>query len=248
MGPRDPGCPRGSASEWQGRCCPRGSSRVKALAFAALVALIAVTWGSFHLGQRVSEVHRVSLYLVLRGISGACMEASGRPLSISIVAAGCLNDYFFVPPLFENSSAAPANWAAPLEPPFEFTARLISRFVSRLNARQVACRRWKRSRLANATMERLYETSRRILLLDRLGEPGGPITALIRDDLRACGPSLSSMPDTVQPRFKAVSALADAEQRTRDAYCRAPASSSTRPPRAGIAWCAWAHAPWEDWA
>jgi two-component system sensor histidine kinase KdpD len=90
---------------------------------------------------------------------------------ISVVAASCLN-YFFVPPIFSFVNSA-ENWVA--LGAFEFTALVISRLSLRAQLRANEAIAGRRD------MERLYQTSRRILLLDSSGEPGNLITALIRE-------------------------------------------------------------------
>ena len=90
---------------------------------------------------------------------------------VSIAAATCLN-YFFIPPVFsfENS---PENWVA--LGAFEFTALVISRLSLREQLRT------KEAIAGRRDMERLYRTSRQMLLLDSSGEPGNSIPSLIRE-------------------------------------------------------------------
>lgn len=90
---------------------------------------------------------------------------------ISVVAASCLN-YFFVPPIFSFVNSA-ENWVA--LGAFEFTALVISRLSRRAQLRADEAIAERRD------MERLYQTSRRILLLDSSREPGNLITALIQE-------------------------------------------------------------------
>ena len=58
---------------------------------------------------------------------------------------------------------------------FEFTALVISRLSLRAQLRANEAIAERRD------LERLYQTSRRILLLDSSGEPGNLITALIQE-------------------------------------------------------------------
>jgi two-component system sensor histidine kinase KdpD len=189
-----------AAIEWLRRLRP---------AFAALAVLCAITWLSFHFGQGFPFTGFLYLVLVvLTALYGGFWQAT----AISIVAAGCL-DYFFVPPLFSFVSSA-EDWVA--LGAFEFTALVISRLS--LNARKVAME----AVAGRRDMERLYETSRRILLLNRLGEPGGPITTLIRDafDLR----TVTLFDAIPAATFQSGKRSTDAEQHTRDAYCLAASS------------------------
>jgi two-component system sensor histidine kinase KdpD len=145
------------------------SSRLASFLSGALffAGLAVCTWGSFHFGQGFAFTG--FLYLVLV-VLAATYGGFWLATSISIVAVACLN-YYFVPPIFSFANS-PANWVA--LGAFEFTALTISRLslLARLQAIEAADGR--------RDMERLYETSRRILLLDPSGEPD-EITALIRE-------------------------------------------------------------------
>jgi len=168
-----------------------------------LVGLVACTWLSFHFGQSFAFTGFLYLVLVvLAALYGGFWHATG----ISIAAAACLN-YFFVPPIFSFVNS-PANWVA--LGAFEFTALVISRLSLRAQTQAAEAIAGRRD------MERLYETSRRILLLDNSTDLGNHITSLIRDVFEL---------DAVQ-LFDALSVAthqigvspAGAEQRTRDAY------------------------------
>jgi two-component system sensor histidine kinase KdpD len=175
----------------------------------ALAAVGATTWLSFHFGQGFPFTGFLYLVLVvLTALYGGFWQAT----AISIVAAGCL-DYYFVPPLFSFVSS-PEDWVA--LGAFEFTALVISRLsikAQMIAAEAVAGRR---------DMERLYETSRRILLLNRAGEPGEPITTLIREtfDLK----TVTLFDAVPAATFQSGEPSPDAERRTRDAYCLAASS------------------------
>ena len=95
---------------------------------------------------------------------------------ISVIACTCLN-YFFVPPIYSFVNS-PANWVALAS--FEFTALVISRLSQRARREAIEANAGRQD------MERLYETARRILLLDA-AEPGNLIASLIRGvfDLQA---------------------------------------------------------------
>jgi two-component system sensor histidine kinase KdpD len=138
----------------------------------ALAGVAVVTWASFALGQSFAFTGFVYLVpVVLAALYGGFVQAT----LISVAASACLN-YFFVPPIFSFANST-ANWVA--LGAFEFTALVISRlsFQARMRALEaIAGRR---------DMERLYETSRRILLQDGAGA-AGRIASLIREtfDLR----------------------------------------------------------------
>src|ERR1039458_8471060 len=169
----------------------------------SLAAIAASTWVSFRLDQSFAFTGFLHLVIV---VSAAVYGGFWQATFISVVAATCLN-YFFVPPIFSFVNS-PANWVA--LGAFEFTALVISRLSldARLQAVEAIARR--------SEMERLYETSRRILLLDNRGESGNLIASLIREmfDLKAL-PLLDALTGTT---YQSGEMPAGAEQRTRDAY------------------------------
>ena len=140
----------------------------------ALAGVALCTWASFRMGQTFAFTGFLYLVIVvLAALYGGLWQAS----VVSIAAAAALN-YYFVPPIFSFANS-PANWAA--LGAFEFTALIISRLSQRAQFRA------REAIAGRRDMERLYETSRRVLLLDGSSEPGKLIPSLIRDifDLRA---------------------------------------------------------------
>ena len=134
----------------------------------ALAAIALCTWASFHFGQGFAFTGFLYLvFVVLTAMYGGFWQAT----FISMVAASCLN-YFFVPPIFSFVNSA-ENWVA--LGAFEFTALVISRLSLRAQLRANEAIAGQRD------MERLYHTSRRILLLDSSDDPGNLITALIQE-------------------------------------------------------------------
>lgn len=197
----------GSTQKWKGRVL-RALPGLLAIAGVALC-----TWGAFRLGQ--SAAFTACLYLVLIVVA-ALYGGFWQATVVSVVAASCL-DYFFVPPIF-SFDMSPENCAALVG--FELTSLIISSLSSR--ARAVA----KEAIAGRREMERLYETSRRILLLNRQGEPGGPITALIRETF---GLQTVTLFDAVPAAsFQCGQQSTDAEQCTREAYCRSVDSHDAR--------------------
>lgn len=169
----------------------------------ALAGLAACTWGSFRLEQTFAFTGFLHLVIVvLAAVYGGFWQAT----VVSVAAAACLN-YFFVPPIFSFANS-PANWVA--LGAFEFTALVISRLSlrARLEAVEAVARRRE--------MERLYETSRRILLLDHRGESGDLIASLIREtfDLRAVR-LFDALSGTT---YQSGEMPGGADQQTRDAY------------------------------
>jgi len=145
------------------------SRRTQAISGALSLAVLAIsTWVSFHLGQSFAFTGFLYLVLVVTtALYGGFWQAS----LISIAAAASLN-YFFVPPIFSFGNSA-EDWVALAA--FEFTALVISRLSLRAQIQA------KQAIAGRRDMERLYEASRRILLLDSSGETGAAITSLIRE-------------------------------------------------------------------
>jgi two-component system, OmpR family, sensor histidine kinase KdpD len=171
----------------------------------ALAAVAVCTWVSFRVGQTFAFTGFVYLvFVVLAALYGGFWQAT----VISIAAAACL-DYFFVPPIFSFANS-PANWVA--LGAFELTALVISRLSQRAQLRA------KEAMAGRRDMERLYETSRRILLLDSSGEPNNLIPSLIRDifDLRA----VQLFDAQSAATYQSGESPSVADQHTRDAYFR----------------------------
>ena len=188
---------------------PRPSHRLKAKLVSAapgclsLVGLIACTWLSFGFGQSFAFTGFLYLVLVvLAALYGGFWQATG----ISVAAATCLN-YFFVPPIFSFANS-PANWVA--LGAFEVTALVISRLSLRAQMRAAEAIAERRD------MERLYETSRRILLLNSSRDLGNQIVSLIREIFELKAVQLFDAPSAATYQIGA--SPAGAELLTRDAY------------------------------
>lgn len=172
-----------------------------ALSFAGLAACTAL---SFRFGQEFAFTGFLYLVIVVfTALYGGFWQAT----AVSIAAAACLN-YFFVPPIFSFVNA-PANWVA--LGAFEFTALVISRLS--LRAQMQA----KEAIDGRRDVERLYETSRRILLLDSSDDEGGHVSSLIRETFRLKSVQLF---DARSAAMYAAGESADAGRQTRDAYFR----------------------------
>ncbi len=169
----------------------------------SVTALALCTWLSFHFGQGFAFTGFLYLVLVvLEALYGGFWHAT----VISIAAAACLN-YFFVPPIFSFANTA-ANWVA--LGAFEFTALVISRLSLRARVEATEAIAGRRE------MERLYEVSRRILLLDGTGDLGDYITAVIREVFELQAVQLfDALPATT---YQVGSGPAGGERKTRDAY------------------------------
>jgi two-component system sensor histidine kinase KdpD len=143
------------------------------------------------------------LIVVLVSVVWSFWEAS----VISLVAVCCLN-YFFVPPVFTWTVSDPQNWVSLAT--FEIAALTLSRLSTRA---QNQARSEARHR---AEVQKLYELSRRILLLDRRQTIGPQIVSLIQEIFRTESVALF---DATTARIDATGSRAgDLEQLARDAY------------------------------
>jgi len=169
----------------------------------SLIGLTVCTWASFHFGQGFAFSGFLYLVLVvLAALYGGFWHAT----IVSIAAAACLN-YFFVPPIFSFVNS-PANWVA--LGAFEFTALVISRLSLHAQLRATEAIAERRD------MERLYETSRRILLLDTSEEAGNALTSLIREIF---GLKMVQLYDALSgATYQSGAGPQGAESQARDAY------------------------------
>src|ERR1039457_2764276 len=125
----------------------------------------------------------------------------------SLIAVNCLN-CFFVPPVFTWTVSDPQNWVALIA--FEITALTVSRLSTRA---QDQARAEARQRVE---VQKLYELSRRILLLDRRRTIGTQIVSLIHEIF---GTESVALFDAKSARVDAIGSLADdLEQLARRAY------------------------------
>jgi len=90
---------------------------------------------------------------------------------ISLLAVSCLN-FFFVPPIWTFVVSDSRDWIALIS--FQVCALLVSRLSSRES--RIA----REANLQRAQMEKLYELSRGILVIDLHHPPGPQLTQLIR--------------------------------------------------------------------
>jgi two-component system, OmpR family, sensor histidine kinase KdpD len=127
----------------------------------------------------------------------------------SLVANVCL-DYFFIPPLFTFVISDPQNWIALAV--FEASAL----FVSRVSAE--AHREAARATRNESEVQRLYEISRQLLLLDPKNAPGTQIVRLI---LGVFSLDAVVLFDGTTPRMDSIGSVDNAlEAETRGVYLR----------------------------
>jgi two-component system sensor histidine kinase KdpD len=142
--------------------------------FLSLAGLAACTFISYRLGLNLASAGFLDLvFVVLAAVYGGFWQAT----VISVISVACL-DYFFDEPIFSLTVGRVSNWVELSA--FEFTALVISRLSNRAQLRALEADAERRD------TSRLYQTARRILLLENSGDPGKPVTSLIREtfDLR----------------------------------------------------------------
>lgn len=166
------------------------------------VALVTLVGFRLHLNLSASG----SLYLLIV-VMVSMIWGFGEATVTSLIAFNCLN-YFFVPPFLTWRIADPQNWVALAA--FEITALTVSRLSGRERDR---ARAESRQRIE---LEKLYELSRRILLLDRSQTIGPQIVPLIQEIFQAESVALF---DATLPRLDATGPQADhLESLARAAY------------------------------
>jgi len=137
--------------------------------FLSLAGVLACTWVSFRLGQNLASAGFLYLvFVVLAAVYGGFWQAT----VVSIISVACL-DFFFDEPIFSFTVGRLSNWVELSS--FEFTALVISRLSNRAQLRALEADAERRD------TARLYQTARRILLLEDSGDPGKPVTSLIRE-------------------------------------------------------------------
>jgi two-component system sensor histidine kinase KdpD len=171
---------------------------------AGLAAVAFVTFGAFRLHLNLSTTGSLYfLIVVMVAVIRGFWEASVT----SLAAVNCLN-YFFVPPVLTWRVSDPQDWVALAT--FEIIALTVSRLSTRVQAQARA------EAQQRMEIEKLYELSRRILLLDRRRTIGPQVVALIQEIFRTESAALF---DATLARVDATGSRAnDLEQLARGAY------------------------------
>ncbi len=145
------------------------SVRFAGQALAGSAAVLAAAYVGLRLHVNFSTTGFLDLLIV---VLVARMSGFWEATVSSLVALTCLN-YFFVPPVYTLYVADPQNWIALLT--FESTALLVSRLSFQMEGQA------RTAILERRRMEKLYELSRRTLLMNPQQSPGAQIVAQIRD-------------------------------------------------------------------
>jgi two-component system sensor histidine kinase KdpD len=120
-----------------------------------VAAVLSITWVAYQLNFNLSSATSVHLLLVtIIALRWGFFEASVA----SLLSVSCL-DYFFTKPLFQLYMSDSHDWVALVT--FESVALLVSRLSNQ------ASRHARESDAHRLTLQKLYELSQNILLLDR---------------------------------------------------------------------------------
>jgi two-component system sensor histidine kinase KdpD len=170
----------------------------------SLVGVAACTWISFRLGQDLASAGFLYLvFVVLAAVYGGLWQAT----AISVLSVACL-DFFFEEPIFSFTVARVSDWVA--LGAFEFTAVVISQLSNRAHLRAMEAVVERRD------AARLYQTARRILLLDCSGDLDNAVASLICETFELQGVVLFNA--VSGSLFKSGSPPPGIDQRTREAY------------------------------
>jgi two-component system, OmpR family, sensor histidine kinase KdpD len=150
------------------------TGRKSAMRFAGhALAGSAAVFVAAYLGLRLHVNFSTTGFLhLLIVVLVAMMSGFWEATVTSLVALTCLN-YFFVPPVYTLYVADPQNWVALIA--FESAALLVSRLSIQMEKQA------RTAILERRRMEKLYELSRRTLLMNPQQSPGLQIVAQIRD-------------------------------------------------------------------
>ena len=135
----------------------------------SLAGVILCTWFSFRLGLNLASVGFLDLvFVVLAAVYGGFWQAT----VISVISVIGL-DFFFDEPIFSLTVGRLSDFVE--LGAFEFTALMVSRLSNRATLRAAEAVAERRE------TTRLYETARRILLLESGGSQGERVASLIRE-------------------------------------------------------------------
>jgi two-component system, OmpR family, sensor histidine kinase KdpD len=170
----------------------------------SLVGIFLCTWISFRLGLNLASVGFLYLvFVVLGAVYGGFWQAS----AISVISVVCL-DYFFDEPIFSFTVGRLSDWVE--LGAFEFTALVVSRLSHRATLRASEAMAERRE------TSRLYQTARRILLLESGGNQGERVASLVRETFELQGVALFDALSGVV--YESGDAAPQVGQSVRDAY------------------------------
>lgn len=140
---------------------------------SGIVAALFITGIAYRFHFNLSSATSIHLFLITAiALKWGFFEAS----VVSVISVGCL-DYFFTEPLFQFYMSDSHDWVALAT--FESVALLVSRLSNQVS------RHADESELHRARLQRLYELSQNILLLDFQNPIEPQLTILIQQALTA---------------------------------------------------------------
>jgi len=143
-----------------------------------VVAALLITWVAYRFHFNLSSATSVHLFLVTAiALRWGFLEAS----IVSLLSVACL-DYFFTQPLFHLYMSDSHDWVALIT--FEGVALLVSRLSNQVS------RHARESELHRSQLQKLYELSQSILLLDAQKPVDQQLANLIQATLQVKGVAL----------------------------------------------------------
>src|SRR5277367_1072158 len=141
-------------------------------------AALLITWVAYRLHFNLSAATSVHLFLVtVIALRWGFLEAS----VVSLLSVVCL-DYFFTQPLFEFYMSDSHDWVALIT--FESVALLVSRLSNQVS------RHVREAETHRSHLQKLYELSQHVLLLDRQRQVDEQLASLIQSTLQVKGVAL----------------------------------------------------------
>jgi len=143
-----------------------------------ITAALLITWVAYRFHLNLSSATSIHLFLVTAiALQWGLLEAS----VVSLLSVACL-DYFFTQPLFKFYMTDSHDWIALIT--FESVALLVSRLSNQLS------RHAREAEMHRSHLQKLYELSQNILLLDRQKPVDQQLASLILATLQVKGVAL----------------------------------------------------------
>jgi two-component system sensor histidine kinase KdpD len=143
-----------------------------------IAAALLITWGAYRFHFNLSSATSIHLFLITAiALRWGFLEAS----IVSLLSVACL-DYFFTQPLFRFYMTDTHDWVALVT--FESVALLVSRLSNQVS------RHARESEMHRSHLQKLYELSQNVLLLDRQKPVDQQLASLIQTTLQVKGVAL----------------------------------------------------------
>jgi two-component system sensor histidine kinase KdpD len=143
-----------------------------------IMAALLITWVAYRFHFNLSSATSIHLFLITAiALRWGFLEAS----IVSLLSVACL-DYFFTQPLFRFYMTDTHDWVALVT--FESVALLVSRLSNQVS------RHSRESEMHRSYLQKMYELSQNVLLLDRQKPVDQQLANLIQATLQAKGVAL----------------------------------------------------------